>query len=535
MYVLGDDDNWHLIENAIEGDTALAPYRVFMQATLPNMPNTVQMIFANKVYNIFTGNSSWNESGNWSNDVPKAADNTLILGNVILEEGDEVLLNDLLINGGSLTIGEGARIIVNGRMKNDEASSLIINDGAELIIKNNDTRSKNNVAATFKMGIVNPEHWNEEGAVDGWQFIASPFVDAPISNFTDVDDNYDLYKYEGSSVGKEWNNQKNDDSFEDTFVNGIAYLASYKSRDTATLIGNINTNIEFTKELTYNEGNDMANFHLLGNPFTFNMDIKTASFNNLVNGIAVVTSEGGYDYTYTTIPVGDGFYVKAIAENPTFSYELKDVEQQYRGRKEYNSINVIATGKAGKDNVVVNFTGKAEGFDKLHNFNDAIAMVYVTENGKSYGIANVDETTAEVALGFDAKEMGQYTISLDVNGEFDVVTLVDRFTGIETDMLAESEYTFTATGNDNVNRFVIKLDNGQHTTDNSQFVYQSGEELILNIEGSVQIVDMLGRVVYSNEHANDNNRIDVSDFNEASYVVRVVNEEGIKIQKVVVY
>ena len=115
-----------------------------------------------------------------------------------------------------------------------------------------------------------------------------------------------------------------------------------------------------------------------------------------------------------------------------------------------------------------NTDGKAEGFDKLQNFNDAIATVYVTENGKAYGIANVEENTAEVALSFDAKEMGQYTISLDVDGEFETVTLVDLFTGVETDMSAESGYTFTATGNDNVNRFVIRLANGQEPTANSQ-------------------------------------------------------------------
>ena len=46
---------------------------------------------------------------------------------------------------------------------------------------------------------------------------------------------------------------------------------------------------------------------------------------------------------------------------------------------------------------------------------------------------------------------------------------------------------------------------------------------------------MLGRVVYSNEHANGDNRINVSEFNNTSYVVRVVNEEGVKVQKVVIY
>ena len=46
---------------------------------------------------------------------------------------------------------------------------------------------------------------------------------------------------------------------------------------------------------------------------------------------------------------------------------------------------------------------------------------------------------------------------------------------------------------------------------------------------------MLGRVVYSNEHANGDNRISVSEFNNAAYVVRVINEEGVKTQKVVIY
>ena len=46
---------------------------------------------------------------------------------------------------------------------------------------------------------------------------------------------------------------------------------------------------------------------------------------------------------------------------------------------------------------------------------------------------------------------------------------------------------------------------------------------------------MLGRVVYSNEHSDAYNRINVSEFNDATYVVRVVNEEGVKVQKVVIY
>jgi hypothetical protein len=321
-------------------------------------------------------------------------------------------------------------------------------------------------------------------------------------------------------------------SFDETFVQGVGYLASYETQTTATLTGTFHSGTTFARQMTYTAGKDLANFHLLGNPFPFNMDMRKASFNNLVSGIAVVTEEGGYDYTQTTIPVGDGFFVQAIAEDPSFSY---DHNKEVRSSRQANSINVIATGKAGKDNAVINFAGQSEGFSKLQNLNEEIATVFVSNNGKRYGIANVDENVAEVELSFVASQMGNYSISLDVNGEFENVILVDRFTGVETNMLLEDEYTFTATSNDNVNRFVIRLANSQEPTANSQFVYQSGEELILSIEGSVQIVDMLGRVVYSNEHASGNNRISVSEFNDATYVVRVVNEEGVKVQKVVIY
>ncbi|MBR5202991.1 MAG: T9SS type A sorting domain-containing protein, partial [Clostridia bacterium] len=69
----------------------------------------------------------------------------------------------------------------------------------------------------------------------------------------------------------------------------------------------------------------------------------------------------------------------------------------------------------------------------------------------------------------------------------------------------------------------------------ANFVYQSGEELIVNAEGTIQIIDMMGRVVYSAEHSNGSNRINVSEFNNAAYVVRVVNGNGVKSQKVVIY
>ena len=330
------------------------------------------------------------------------------------------------------------------------------------------------------------------------------------------------------------NQTRGTSSFEETFAQGVGYLASYETEETATLSGNLFNEDNFTFKVSYNEDKDIANFHLLGNPFPFNMDWSNISLEGVYDGFATVDpATGGYiTATEGAIPVGDGFFVKATAANPRISYATAS---KSRGKKsEY--INVVAIGKQGSNNVIIKLDGEEKvGFAKLNNINPSIADVYVKNNDRQYSILSYDRNVTEVELFFNAKEMGNYSISLDVNGEFETVTLVDRITGIETNMLLENEYNFTATSNDNPNRFVIRLDNGQQTTDNGQFVYQSGEELILSIEGSVQIVDMLGRVVYSNEHSNGNNRISVSEFNNAAYVIRVVNEEGVKTQKVVIY
>ena len=467
-----------------------------------------------------TVSTDWNTPDNWSTGVvPDAGVDVIINANAVISS--EVNVKNIEVNA-ELTIDNGGILTVTNKFEQANFYNVVLVEGGQIFQKNE------GITARFKMDIENPSDW--ETTKDGWQFISMPMTDVYYSDFTSLGE-HDLYKYDGSKEN-EWLNYKEGNDFEEgTFKSGHGYLATLKDVTTATVYGTLNVANPFAyRQFSWKENGELANLHLIGNPFTYNLNWDDVTQHSMVTGYAYVKANGDYEYKIDgEIKVGEGFFIQT---NNTYA----SLDIQTRSSKEKaNSINVIASGKAGKDNVVVNFAGQAEGFNKLQNFNDAIATVYVTENGKNYGIANVDENTTEVALNFDAKEMGNYTISLDVNGEFETVTLVDRFTGVETNMLLEDEYTFTATSNDNVNRFVIRLANGQEPTANSQFVYQSGEELILSIEGSVQIVDMLGRVVYYNEHANGDNRINVAEFNDAAYVVRVVNEEGVKTQKVVIY
>ena len=481
-------------------------------------------------FNNAAEDNDWSNVDNWVGGVlPTANDNVIVAAEANIN--GVVAVNNLTISNAKLNVKSGT-LTVNGTITDsNQYGSLYFEDGAQ-IFQNNE-----GVNAYFRMKVENPTAW-DESIMNGWQFISSPLLGADIASAATKYDNaynasdYDLYKYNGTA-DLEWVNHKSG-NFETTFEQGRGYMYSHQARTIVTLGGTLNPARTHEYEVSYTEGegNELANLHLLGNPFTFNMNWAEVNVTNVYDGFATL-NEAGDDYVYATegtINVGDGFFVQATGSDPAISYE------KTRGSKETAAnINVIARGIAGEDNVIINFAGEGEGFSKLQGFNKDKATVFVANNGRRYGIANVDENATEVELSFVASQMGNYSISLDVNGEFETVTLVDRFTGIETNMLLEDEYNFTATSRDNANRFVVKLVNRQQTTDNSQFVYQSGEELILSIEGTVQIVDMLGRVVYSNEHSNGDNRISVSEFNNAAYVVRVVNEEGVKSQKVVIY
>ena len=498
----------------------------------PVWSNTIKkggIVFTN---NNGEGDGKWETESNWSNGEVPANDGTAeVTIKAAATISSEVNVKYLAINGGSLTLESTAVLTADELINNDEYA-FIIKDGAQLF------HNSDNVKASFTMGIVNPEGegeevWNENNKT-GWQFIASPFTEAAVDDFVPTQgNNYDLYRYAGSA-DEEWDNHK-DNHLDQSwwyFNPGEGYLASYDKLGEATLRGTLNSGVTYSWDnLTYDNSKDLAKFHLVGNPFTFNMEWNKVAQTNMVEGYAVLNDNGsGYIYmTEGTVAVGDAFFVKAKDENPSMSYNA--ASKATRGEKA-NSLNVIATGNAGKDNVVINFAGKSEGFNKLQNFNDAIATVYVAEDGKNYGIYNCDADVQEVELSFNANQMGNYTISIEPNGKFQTVTLVDRFTGIETNMLVE-DYNFTAMSNVNANRFIVRMVNGQQTTDNSHFVYQSGEELILNIQGDVQIVDVLGRVVYKGEAMNDINRINVSSFNSGAYMVRVMNGNEVKVEKII--
>ena len=486
----------------------------------------------------FINDGDWNTAGNWNTGVvPSTTDDVIIKANAKIN-GD-IAVKHLSVEGGSLTIESGS-LTVADIMVNNYAEDLIIKDGAQLF------QGYDKVKGTFVMKINNPSEWLPNNKT-GWQFIASPFTNAAVSQFTNTGDeyDYDLYKFDGShdNITEEWRNHKDEDAdFEDEFVSGRGYMASYERNTTATLSGTFNNATSISYPVTYQDINEgethWPNFHLLGNPFTFDMDLSKLSMTNMAEGVAMVNNGGTYDYMTTgTIKVGDGFFVKSMAANPEVSYSNAPT----RGGNDDNTsdnISVRVSSSATRDNVVLNFAGSDKaGFPKLNAFNEDAAYLYVVSEEQRYGIFNYDKDVNEVSLSFEAQKMGKYTISVDAEGEYETIVLVDRQTGIETNMLLE-DYSFTATSSskENTDRFLVRFTfRSDVNEDAKHFAYQSGDELIIEAEGTVQLFDVTGRMLYIGEVESHGERINVGHLNNAAYILRLVNEEGVKVQKVIIY
>ncbi|MBQ3595728.1 MAG: T9SS type A sorting domain-containing protein [Bacteroidales bacterium] len=144
--------------------------------------------------------------------------------------------------------------------------------------------------------------------------------------------------------------------------------------------------------------------------------------------------------------------------------------------------------------------------------------------------------------------MGTYTLTFDVKGDYENLYLLDKMTGEKVNILLENEYSFIANSNDNNDRFIIKMDNSQQTTDNSHFAYVSGENLIItDISGEAQIniYDALGRCVLRMDAASHVRtsvagrdaacHVLVDGFDSGIYIIQKIDENGVNVQKVVIY
>ena len=448
-------------------------------------------------------------------------------GNAITvpETLDHVAINAFMVLSGNTRTNNVLTVNSLGLTEN---GSLTIKDGAQLI-------------ANKVVGEVTVEK-NISGyqqSESKWYTIASPLKGetstGSVTGLITPSSDYDLYRYDEPTFT--WENYKYEQNDFTTLESGRGYLYANAEDVTLEFTGAVNTD-DVTYSLT-TDGSKLTGFHLIGNPFTHDITFNYLSADvDLAYGYYVLDGDGAWgavlgNNTEDVIKVGQAALIKT-----TDAGELRISKSQSRSQQSMaNSqqfLNITVSNANYSDKAFVVFD-KGVGLDKINHENENIPLLYIPQDGTDYAIAMMDENVNEIPVNFEAKTMGQYTISLQQeNCEFEELYLLDKETGNKVNILEES-YTFMAKSNDNPERFVLLKANSQQQTANSDFAHISGSDLIIKAEGAVQIIDMMGRVVYSIDVTSDSSRINVSGFDNAAYIVRVVNEEGVKVQKVIVY
>ena len=364
----------------------------------------------------------------------------------------------------------------------------------------------------------------EAGSTGGYYLIASPVnVDpATVNGMTTGD--FDLYYFD-ESKDDEWRN------YETTTFNlepGTGYLYAKQATTEGEVFNFTLTGTPYdgdgTIRLTYTDNAEFAGFNLIGNPFGTNANLDLPYYRLNQDGSALNTSTEN-----TAINVMEGVFVQASAA--TLAANFTAVTPG--GSKRISQLNVNVTRNRGVviDNAIIRFDDGA----MLGKFqlNPNSTKLYITEDNQDYAIVR-SEAEGEMPVSFKASENGTYTLTVNTeNVEASYLHLIDNMTGKDVDLLSTPSYSFEAKTTDYANRFKLVFATGNNSNDDNFAFFSNGSFVINNSgEATLQVIDVTGRMI-SSETINGCANVNV-DAAPGVYMLRLVNGENVKVQKVVV-
>jgi len=425
--------------------------------------------------------------------------------------GWEMAAND------QMTLTEGSTLTVSGDLINSNPDNLILENGAQLI------HNTEGVKATVKKDIIPYTGDN------GWNFIASPITEA----LTPSEENgflngtvgqgnntYDLYYYDEPS--QQWKNYESQ-SFVIENKKGYLYANGETNGTTLQFSGTLSpSNESITINNLSHSATTLNGFNLVGNPFACNATINQDCY--VIEGSQVVLA--------TTAPVlapCEGVMVKATNECSSVTF-TKTSSSKGNNSKDCFDL-VIIQGKANVDRARVRLN-EGIGMEKF-SLNDKHSQISLWQDGQDFAVAYVNGAT-EMPVTFSASKDGTYTLTLEAsNLDLDYLHLIDNLTGNDVDLLVTPSYTFEAKTTDYTSRFRLVFSNYEDTVgDNVTFAYVNNGDIVVNEEGTLQIVDMTGRVIVS--RSGRIQCVPTTGMASGVYVLRLINTDGVKTQKIVV-
>ena len=355
-----------------------------------------------------------------------------------------------------------------------------------------------------------------------WVFIASPLATSVLPTAVDglVADPYDLYRFNQSGKNGEWENYKNIEHTGDFVLeNGKGYLYANKNNVTLTFAGTMNMNASHTVALAYDDRANLPGWNLIGNPFTEAAYINRSYYKMNAEGTDVLPVA---TYKETPVAAYSGIMVQAKGSGEYVTFTKSRSKSSDNGGLQITLSKAGVRGDEAQDKVIVSFNKYAQ-LSKFI-FNEDNAKLYIPMGGEDYAIAYSDRQS-NMPLYFKTKEMGIYTMSFE--GAIDNIKIIDNLGGSVIDLNAERSFTFVGTPSDRNDRFTIVF----NTPATEDFAYQSGDGIVVNGEGELQVFDIMGRMV-AKYHVNGVETVNIP-CQSGVYVLRLLGKET-NTQKIVV-
>ena len=455
----------------------------------------------------FVEDGSLNNGDNWvPNGVPASNTDVFINAKATIGSTESFTTNTFgICKDGKITIEEGGQLIHNG---------------SEDVV-------------TVKKSIA-PYVIGEDGYLaSGWYTISSPFGDLQLSSSNFLKNNYELFRYNESIY--EWENHKNPEHVNDftTLEAGRGYIYANAKATNISITEKLNTENKSHKMTA--SGEYLTGFNLVGNPFMHNIYKGSGCAidnGNLAEGFYTLSNEGAWHAKHNDpIKPMESILVKTTTAGTL--YINKKTNSSAARALNNGLVTINVSNEKHNDVAYVTFNGGI-GLDKINHRNSSIPMVYVPVDNVNYAIAVMDKEVTEIPVSFEAMSMGEYTISVSSTAcNYDKITLIDKQTGEETNMLA-GDYKFLATTNDNPERFLIKVSINENTE--AEFFTDGSSIIINNIEGSgvVQIFDVMGRLVIKQNTNDSNCQISSSEMANGVYVISLTDDNGTTTKKILI-
>ena len=470
---------------------------------------------------------------------------------------DYIVKNVEIWTDKTLKITSTGALDIIGNIANTDENALIVDadiNGIGSLIHNND-----GVISKVNCYLDNSSvtrNWNAD-----WHFISSPVANQTIESFIPTEENYDFYSW--SEFNSTWNNQKKDNSTTNNFYvdNGLnfnigrGYLVAYENEGYKKFSGTLN-NGDVTFPLSCSTDGEyvverFTGFNLVGNPYPSYIDWEAEGWtrdmlelqtvwiydddvnNYITYTLGGVATNGGSQY----IAPCQAFFVKAASTgNFIMTNDIRTNEKSsFRKNDNENIFKVRVNGASGQDEIAV-VKGDNDDVIKMFSLNDDAPSLYINKGVGDYSVVYVDEENT-IPLSFKSESMSKFTISLPETGHiFGEIILEDKLTGEKVNLQTES-YTFIHSGNSNAERFVLKIAQSSQPEAQSNFAYINNGEIIINdINGNAQIniYDVTGRRVYNNANMDAACHVHTGGYSSGVYIIRKIDDKGIKTQKIVV-